>query len=192
MLSTTIKEATHEAHQHLEKIVVKKLKAIRSNADYAGVLKYFYAYFSQLESSIAPFITDKILPDHRTRRTSAYLKADIEQLGESVAELPGVAVPQINNVVEALGALYVMEGSIMGGPYIVQMLGKHGITHGLSFFSGYGAETPKKWQSFTSVLNVQATDVKAEQAAILTANETFRRFSEAFDAPVGRHVEKAV
>ena len=71
MLSTAIKTATQEAHQKLEKKVVKKLKAVRSNADYAELLKYFYAYFNKLENKIAPFITADVLPDHKNRRTSA-------------------------------------------------------------------------------------------------------------------------
>ena len=190
MLSTAIKTATQESHQKLEKKVVKKLKAVRSNADYAELLKYFYAYFNKLENKIAPFITADVLPDHKNRRTSAYLKADIEQLGQSVNELPAVTVPQIHNVIQALGALYVMEGSIMGGPYIVQMLAKGGINSGVSFFSGYGPATGQKWQAFTAVLNAHAPTLEAEEVAILTANETFRHFSEAFDAQVPEVTEK--
>jgi len=182
MLSTAIKAATQEAHQNLEKKVVMKLKAIRNNADYADLLKYFYAYFNKLESKFAPFITAEILPDYKQRRTSVYLQADIQQLGQSTDVLPTVTVPEIHNLIQALGAMYVMEGSIMGGPYIVQMLAKNGITTGVSFFSGYGSDTSQKWQAFTAVMNAQAPTVEAEEVAILTANETFRHFSEAFDS----------
>lgn len=180
MLSTNIKEATKEAHQQLEKKVVLKLKSIRSNADYADLLKHFYAYFNAVEHAIRPYITTAVLPDIAERRHSGYLKADIEELGAGTGELPVVTVPQISSVVEALGALYVMEGSIMGGSIIVQMLAKYGVTKGVSFFSGYGEATGQMWGKFIAVLNAQAENEKQEILAIKAANETFSNFGEVF------------
>ncbi len=180
MLSTNIKEATKEAHQQLEKKVVLKLKSIRSNADYADVLKHFYAYFNTVEKAIKPYITSSVLPDYAERRHSGYLKADIEELGGDTSELPAVTVPQISSVPEALGALYVMEGSIMGGSIIVQMLAKYGVTKGVSFFSGYGEATGQMWGKFVAVLNAQAENEKQQILAIKAANETFSNFGEVF------------
>jgi len=182
MLSTSIKEATKEAHLNLEKKVVQKMKAIRSDADYADFLKHFYAYFNQVEQAIAPYITTELLPDHAERRNSSYLKQDIEELGSNVNDLPTATAPEINNTIQALGALYVMEGSIMGGPIIVKMLEKFGITKGVSFFSGYGEATGQMWGKFVAVLNAQANNEAEEQQAITTANDTFSNFGEVFGA----------
>ncbi|WP_316816217.1 biliverdin-producing heme oxygenase [Pedobacter nyackensis] len=180
MLSTAIKEATKEAHLNLEKKVVQKMKAIRSDADYADFLKHFYTYFNQVEQAIAPYITTELLPDQAERRNSSYLKQDIEELGSNVNELPAATAPEIKNAVQALGALYVMEGSIMGGPIIVKMLEKFGITKGVSFFSGYGEATGQMWGKFVAVLNAQANSEAEEQEAIDTANDTFSNFGEVF------------
>ncbi|WP_126972705.1 biliverdin-producing heme oxygenase [Gynurincola endophyticus] len=180
MLSNSIKEATKSAHQQLEVVVVKKLKAIRSHADYADLLKHFYSYFSTVEKTIAPYITTEVLPDYSQRRTSIYLKQDIEALGFSTQELPAAQAPEINSTIEALGALYVMEGSIMGGKIIVQMLEKGGITNGVSFFSGYGENTGRMWGAFTEVMNHHAPTEADEQKAIHAANETFSRFGDVF------------
>ncbi len=182
MLSTKIKEATKKAHQELEAKVVRKLKAIRSDQDYADLLKYFYAYFSALEKEMLPFITADVLPDYASRRNSGFLKRDIEELGGDINNLPPVTVPEISNEIAALGALYVMEGSIMGGPHIVQMLQKGGINKGISFFSGYGETTGKMWGTFTEVLNRSAESEEEELVAITAANETFSNFSEVFGA----------
>ena len=89
-----------------------------------------------------------MLPDYDKRRSASYLKADIEALGATTDELPEAQAPQITNAAEAMGALYVLEGSIMGGPYIVQMLQKRGIEKGFSFFSGYGADSGHMWKAF--------------------------------------------
>jgi heme oxygenase (biliverdin-IX-beta and delta-forming) len=180
MLSTNIKEATKEAHQQLEKKVILKLKSIRSNADYADLLKHFYVYFNAVEQTVAPYITNELLPDHAERRNSAYLKADIKQLGGDLDDLPAVQTPQIGNVASALGALYVIEGSIMGGSIIVQMLAKYGITEGVSFFSGYGEATGQMWGKFIGVMNTHVQTEEEEEQAITAANETFSRFSDVF------------
>lgn len=181
MLSTNIKEATKVAHQQLEKIVILRLKSIRSNADYADLLKHFYAYFSTLEQSFAPFMTTELLPDYKERRHSSFLKHDIEALGFSVDDLPVATAPAIANSLQALAALYVMEGSIMGGSIIVQMLAKGGITNGVSFFSGYGENTGMMWGKFVAVMNAAANTAEDEAIAIDTANETFQRFGHVFE-----------
>lgn len=180
MLSTNIKEATKAAHQDLEKKVVLKLKAVRSNADYADVLKHFYAYFNEVEQAIAPYITTALLPDHAERRNSSYLKKDIEELGSDTKELPEASSPEISNALQALGAMYVMEGSIMGGPIIVQMLAKYGVDKGVSFFSGYGEATGQMWGKFVAVMNAEAQNEADEAIAIAAANETFARFGDVF------------
>jgi heme oxygenase len=182
MLSTNIKEATKTAHLNLEKTVIGKLKAIGNTADYAEFLKYFYTYFSQVEKAIAPYITTELLPDYKERRNSSFIKHDIEALGATVADVPTISVPVINNQLQALGALYVMEGSIMGGSIIVKMLERMDISTGISFFSGYGAATGQMWGTFVGVMNQAAASTEEEAIAIQTANETFSRFGDVFNA----------
>lgn len=176
LLSARIKEATKKPHQELEKKVILKLKGIRSEADYADFLSSFYNYFNTVEKAISPYISNEVLSDNAERRNSNYLKSDIEELGFQVKPVIGLPEPEITSLPAALGAMYVMEGSIMGGPIIVEMLKKHGITKGFSFFSGYGAETGKMWSAFVAVLNAEASDEQAQQIAINAANETFDKF----------------
>ena len=180
MLSENIKEATKSAHLNLEKIVIQHLKGIKNDEDYSNFLTKFYTYFSHVERTVSPYITNQLLPDLAERRNSSYLKNDIQALGSAVIEASVPEVPNISNVVEALGALYVMEGSIMGGKIIIQMLEKLGVTKGILFFSGYGPETGQKWAAFTKVMNEEAKTEESEQLAINTANETFRLFEKVF------------
>lgn len=191
-LSLKIKEATKSAHQHLEKQVVKRLKAIRNENDYAGLLKYFYAYFHHLEQVISPYLSAEVLPDYATRRNSSYLKKDIEELGDCLHYgLPPTTVPDITSRLQALGALYVMEGSVMGGSIIVQMLEKAGVTKGISFFSGYGADTKRMWAAFTEVLNAEANTPARQQEAMQAARDTFSHFSGLFErVPSGSVITK--
>lgn len=181
MLSTTIKEATKAGHQDTEKKVVLRIKQIRSEQDYLELLRCFYAYFSAVEHAIAPYITTATLPDYQERRNSSYIKTDIQELGGDLADLPLAHPPAVDSDIQAMGALYVLEGSIMGGPYIVQMLKKLGISRGFSFFSGYGEDSGKMWHSFTEALNSLPKSELDNLRAIDAAVETFRKFGDVFE-----------
>ncbi|MBP3942089.1 biliverdin-producing heme oxygenase [Sphingobacteriaceae bacterium WQ 2009] len=180
MLSEQIKNATKSGHQELEKTVILKLKAIRSKQDYAEVLKYFYAYFTLLEKKLNPFIPAALTPYYSLRRDASYIERDIIELGASLENLPSSYSPEITTVHQAIGALYVLEGSIMGGPYIVKMLQQYGMDQGFNFFQGYGDASQGKWQEFTSLINTEITNPKAIEEAIEAAKDTFNQFSKTF------------
>ena len=180
MLSTQIKEFTKSNHQETEKKVVLRIKNISNNEDYIALLKCFYSYFNAVENAIAPYI-NSVLPDYKERRNSSYIKADIEELGGTIDKLPPATATEVKDAIQAMGALYVLEGSIMGGPYIVQMLQKKGIEKGFSFFSGYGAESGKKWGVFTAALNILPQTETDVAKAVDAARETFKNFGEVFE-----------
>jgi len=136
MIQEELRKQTAAAHQQLEKLVVARLKNIRNNEDYADLLKIFYAYFSRLEKAISPYRSTEVLPDYTERRHAISLANDIVSLGAELTGLPELSVPTIDNTVKALGALYVMEGSVMGGIIIIQMLARNGVQKGISFFGG--------------------------------------------------------
>lgn len=181
-LSKVIKDATKEDHQALEKKVVERLKNIKSKGDYADLLKYFHNYFDHLEKAIAPFLTEEIRPNYKDRRTSEHLRNDLLALQDVPVSFRDITIPVISNSLEAIGALYVMEGSIMGGGIIVKMLAKKGITKGISFFSGYGEDTLMIWNAFQKAMNTSAYTQEQKLIIIHTAQETFRHFSQLFDA----------
>jgi heme oxygenase len=180
MLSQSIKIATEKEHQKLEKKVIGKLKSINNESSYAEMLKIFYAYFGAIEEAIKPFITSDLLPDYSQRRSSKDIKQDILELGSDVNDSFTTNVPQITNSTQALGALYVLEGSIMGGSIIVKVVEKAGIKKGISFFSGYGQNTSYMWSTFIDVLNKNAETEEKEVEAIQSADETFEHFSRLF------------
>jgi len=65
----------------------------------------------------------------------------------------GPAFPAPKNHAEALGLLYVVEGSRLGGRIILRRLKSLGAEVGeLSFLDPYGAETGSMWKSLVSVI----------------------------------------
>lgn len=181
MLSERIKSSTKEQHQELEKHVVYQLKAIQNNQDYAEVLKYFYSYFQALEQLMEKQLPASLTEYYSVRRNANHIAKDIELLGENVNVLPTPYLPNITNANEAIGALYVLEGSIMGGPYIVKMLQKLGVDTGFTFFNGYGEESPKKWAEFTAIINEEVQSDDSIQEAITAAVNTFQNFTNTFN-----------
>ena len=76
------------------------------------------------------------------------------------AMVPPVArmseLPSIRSHQHALGALYVIEGSTLGGKIISKMI-SHQIPstdgHGLTFFNSYGDDTITMWERFKVILD---------------------------------------
>ena len=183
-LSELLKTQTLAPHQQLEKGLVQRMRAMRSADDYIGLLQLFYSYFGALEDRINLYIDSTNLPDHLERRKSACLADDIRALGGILPEKVGVEdIPEIENHLQAFGALYVMEGSTLGGQIISQMIGKQlGMQDkGLSFFKSYGDNLTTMWDTFKLALNKQAKNDAEAESIIATAAETFRKFKVLLD-----------
>ncbi len=181
MLSEKLKEHTKIAHLELEKSLVQKIKAIRTPADYVDLLVYFYRFFAPLESAIFSSI-DTALSDVSKRRKSAWIVEDIRFFAPSHPPISASAViPAIDNPPKALGALYVMEGSTLGGQVICKMIAKRlpSLTNqGLRFFSGYGEDTLPMWENFKKLINGENWSQEQEKEIIDAANRTFTLFKQ--------------
>jgi heme oxygenase (biliverdin-IX-beta and delta-forming) len=184
MIAEQLKEYTAANHQQLEKMLVKQMKAVRSADDYVSLLQVFYSYFGGLEEQIKLHIGLTELPDHASRRKSDALAADISSLGGTPAEkATAQALPQIDNALQAFGALYVIEGSTLGGKIISKMMAQQlGITDnkGLSFFKGYGDQTDAMWDAFKQNLNKYVKSEGEAAEVIEAANQTFLKFADWF------------
>ncbi len=183
MLSDKLKEETKQNHQVLEKALVGRLKAIRSPQEYANLLKLFYGYFGGLEVLINKAIDSTMLTDSVQRRKTQAIADDILTLSEDVPiKATGDDLPRINDHLEALGALYVIEGSTLGGKIISKMMAQQlGLDKGMSFFAGYGDKTERMWDTFKQALNSQAQNPEQEAVVIAAANETFLKFGDWFE-----------
>ena len=174
-LAHRLKHETAEAHAKTEEILSPKLSSIKNYDDYACILKMFYGFFFFLEDSVQSYIRANILPDIGERRNSKFILKDLEAISSSTKQLAICnAVPEIRSIAQALGALYVMEGSTLGGRMISKMLMKNTFVvfndSNLNFFSGYKEQTGNRWKSFLTVVDKYEEDA---DEIIASANETF-------------------
>jgi heme oxygenase len=175
MINEQLKDSTEASHQALEKKMVSIIKKIRTRQDYVNFLKLMYGYYSALERRVQEYVTEMEIGK---RRKAERLLEDISYFESTATPDICKELPPINSHAEALGAMYVMEGSTMGGKTIAKMIeGQAGINgpSGFSFFNGYGEETGKMWEEFKIFLN-RPFDELEKLDLILTANRTFRTF----------------
>jgi len=155
------------------------MRNIRSLNDYIKLLQFFYSYFGALEDRINLYIGIPELPDYLQRRKSESLAEDIRSLGGELPIKTAVTdLPVIENHLQAFGALYVMEGSTLGGQIISQMITKQLGIHnkGLLFFQSYGDNLTTMWNTFKLTLNRQADNETDAEIIITAADATFRQF----------------
>jgi heme oxygenase len=141
-----------------------------------------------VEQLIEQHIDDTVLPDIHQRRKAHFILHDLSFSKAHIKELPlATQLPQLKNRNTALGALYVLEGSTLGGRGITKLLLKNAQLNlqpgEVQFFNGYGAETGTMWIAFLKILNQYGeTDVARTQMA-MAANETFTLFKNWLDRP---------
>lgn len=178
--SDQLKSQTLALHQNLEKLLMQKMRSVNSVQDYLQILSWFYSFFGGLEILVDNFIRSSELEDYLQRRKASNLKNDILSFKGTCPELAsGMELPLIQNWEEALGALYVMEGSTLGGPIIAGFMRRQldwAGKEGFSFFECYGDNTQAMWLRFKSALDSKITSDEQKQCVIRVADDTFGKF----------------
>jgi heme oxygenase len=122
-----------------------------------AVLSRLYSFWREWEPQMASLVQDEefLAP----RRRKHLLAADLAALGVTqctIAALPRCPLTGLHEEMHALGSLYVMEGSSLGGRSIrrnVERCLGADVLGSTSYFLGYGALTGARWQSFLARLD---------------------------------------
>lgn len=166
-----LKEETAVQHQKAEDLIIPLLENLRTVSQYQALLRMYLGFYEPMQNSIHFWITPAILPDIEERDHARLLRTD---LGPALDTFSNIPAPQFKNKEEALGALYVLEGSTLGGQVISRMLSKNGaISHqSFNFFNSYGPLTGQRWKKFIEVINNQK-DVSSVVKGAASAFEVF-------------------
>ncbi|MBO9560687.1 MAG: biliverdin-producing heme oxygenase [Caulobacter sp.] len=145
-----LRATTRDLHDGLE----ARLDVFARVADPASrreMVGRFLAFYRPAEAALARTLGDEPDLDFDARRKVPALERDLETLdAEDRSDAP-LAAPTGRS--EALGFLYVLEGSTLGGRVIDRQLRLRGLSpEGLSFFEGYGEATGARWKAFCAVL----------------------------------------
>ena len=139
----------------------RRLASIQS---YIELLRALARVHGAFEQSFARFDWKQLGIDLEERKRMRWLAEDLTALEANVARPTSLRFAP-ENLFEALGALYVLEGSTLGGRVVFeQATALRGIScrHGARFFYGHGQRTGQLWRDFLDALNCSAAAQSVE------------------------------
>jgi heme oxygenase len=161
-LLAQLRAGTAEAHDRIEAIpgLGVLLTPDLSAGAYIAALKALYAFQAGMHKRLPPLLRDVTglnWPEHDVLQA---LADDLTWFGVALpAAAPGPR--NIRNACDALGALYLLEGSQLGGRIIGKSVAKSlsvSPGRGGSFFCGRTADNARsRWQAFCGVLERQGS-----------------------------------
>jgi heme oxygenase (biliverdin-IX-beta and delta-forming) len=167
-----LRDETRVAHSRLDE-TLGLLDRLNSLDQRGRLLAGYHWLHRETEAKIAPFLGEISDLDFPARRRSSLLAQDLAVLGHP-ARLDHPIRLDIHTSGAAFGALYVLEGSTLGGRVILKELKLRGASLvGLGFLDPYGNRTGDRWRSFLAILEreIKSSDQKAE--AVTGALNTF-------------------
>jgi len=160
---------TADSHKNLESLPVSvSITSPNVTAEaYAHYLNLMSDVIKDTEDHIFALL-ENIFPDLEERRKSQLLDADLAFLNYTKTNF---SKPFTNTISEfsipfAMGILYVVEGSSLGGRFILKnlqsALGYE--ENGVTYFNGYGNKTGSSWKNFLNILtSYEATHNNGDQ-----------------------------
>lgn len=174
-----LRQATANSHKQLEENYYSK--AIQEPSvtlqNYQTYIAKLYGIIRASENDVYP-VLNSILPDINERYKAAYIVDDLTNTGISLSKAQELPVYNftISSVAEAMGVMYVLEGSTLGGKFLYKHINKAlglNAENGASYFWGYGQHTGPLWNSFISLLSNYAVEKNCEDEVISSAVQTF-------------------
>jgi heme oxygenase (biliverdin-IX-beta and delta-forming) len=184
-----LRRITAPQHQALESAFDGR-DSLGSKPAYERLLMRFFGIHSALEAQLDTVQgLPAALPDFAERRKSSALTADLAAFGVST---DGAAIctdlPEMKTIAQALGCLYVLEGSTLGGQFMAREVRERlnlGPQIGSEFFSSYGSRVGSMWKTFGQHLELFASaNPTCREEILTTAQATFDCFSRWLRQPV--------
>jgi heme oxygenase len=184
-LRENLKILTKEMHDKLENS--PELSFLHNNEiciqNYYQLITKMHQFFNVLEPLIKQYENHFIkhgLGDIKKRfQRVQWLLDDLKEAEIEIPKTKEISFKTLNNFDSVVGALYVCEGSTMGGVQITKILSKKlGISYPFHFYKGYKDDTMAMWGDFChwiDTIDINSTDV------ILGASEIYLRLGESLE-----------
>jgi len=146
-----LRAATSDVHRRIE----ADLDVIRRLSDATlrpALIRQFASLHISADTTLRPHLTDVPDLEFDGRSRARFFVKYREEFAFPSFPLPA-------SCAEALGMLYVLEGSTLGGRMILRTLAARGVADpDLGFLDPYGTQTGARWHSFLSVLSRETDD----------------------------------
>ena len=172
-----LRTGTAAEHEDVERTLALLDPAL-SRARLAHVLDLMHGFWCAAEAGLDTWAEEHPADAERlqwTRRRRAPLFAlDLAALGADVSGRPP-ELAAVRSTDEALGRMYVLEGSTLGGVFIDRHLATLPELAGVAIraFSPYGSETGAMWAAFRRATRARAADGGDVATLLAAARATF-------------------
>lgn len=172
---TALRRATHAEHERVDRLI--DVERLREPAHYARVLQVLDAFLAAWEPAVAAALPARWQAWLQARSRRGFLRHDLAHLGLA-STAPG-RTPFLAGGAAAWGAIYVMEGSALGGQFISHSLHEAGLHRagGASYFRGWGAATGGMWREVRGLLEAELDSPAATAQACEAARQAFQALS---------------
>ena len=181
--SEELKIHTEQVHRQLEQRLIPLIQSVTTPSQYTDLLKIFYTFYLPLENRLSAVVgIENATTDIHLRKAES-LKKDIIDLHDNTDNLFFCSdLPTCVNLSRAFGIMYVLEGSVLGGKTIANMIKKKlpgGATLPFSFFLHYGDDAKVTWQQFKTTLDCTENLIRPD--ILSAATDTFTLFKNWID-----------
>ncbi|MGE7992247.1 biliverdin-producing heme oxygenase [Pseudomonas sp. NPDC089554] len=178
-LLLALREGTQASHKALE----QRLPFFHARFDLSGyreLMQAYYGFHAPLEVLLASH-------QESARNKTPALTRDLHALALSAAQIDTLplcaALPAVADEASALGVMYVLEGSTLGGQVLKRAMAERlglDANNGGAFLDVYAAATGSNWRRFLERLGTAPATSQA--SAVEAAVATFERFEQWLDS----------
>ncbi len=177
MIAQLLKQKTAHLHDEIERITQssKIREGTFSSHDYKNLL-YINGYIvngfmDQIFAQLPQRLIEQLAFTAADKK--AAIAMDAAELQLSIAPCPDILAE--TTTAYALGALYVMEGSMLGGNVIAKQLKKNEafVHHGFHYFTFYKEHLGANWKSFLELLEAEVSTTTEQQSALNGATQIY-------------------
>lgn len=162
----TLRDETAADHRRIDKAY--SVFDLGDREEYRGFLQAQADAVLSIEKALDEAGAQGVLPDWPARSRSAALRADIAALDGD--EAAGAAFPGFSSTAQILGAIYVLEGSRLGGRLLARAIHPE-------FPRAFFAEAdPRAWMALMEILDKALISDDEITAAVGAARSVFARF----------------
>ncbi|WP_420840851.1 biliverdin-producing heme oxygenase [Herbaspirillum huttiense] len=176
LLSARLKNETATLHEQMHALM-EQAQPFASRAQYVRFVAAQYHFQRDVEHLFDDRAIQAAVPDLQVRGREAAALADLADLeaapGEAVIATGNVAMP------EALGWLYVSEGSTLGAAFLLkEVKDKLGLSEsfGARNLAAYPEGRAVVWRRFVSFLDAPGLSTQEQDAVVAGAAAAFERF----------------
>ena len=174
-----LRTKTTESHKELEALPISKsiVDPKITVEEYALYLSLMHDIVQNFEENIYPILSE-VISDLSERKKAHLILNDLKNIG---SEKKQTFSPLKNSseisIPFAMGMMYVVEGSTLGGRFILKNIQESlNFTeeNGASYFSGYGNKTGSFWKNYLNSLSDFEAQNNSEEEIIAGADYAFR------------------